>query len=90
MALLAEAVVIAFFILLAWAGMVVLDVLEGDTLVSLTWVPAQFTQSVIPIGAVLFVVCELLSMPGYLRMIASGQSAEHAEIEAEIQASGVR
>ena len=82
----AEFVVIAFFVLLAWAGWTVLQVLEGDTLISLTWMPVQVTQSVIPIGAVLFIVCELLSMPGYLAMIRSGISAEHAEIEAEIAA----
>ena len=84
-AYLAEALVLGFFVLLAWAGWEVLLVLEGESLVSLTWVPVQFTQSVIPIGAVLFVVCELLSAPGYLRMVATGQSLEHAEIEAEIE-----
>ncbi|NNF80305.1 MAG: TRAP transporter small permease subunit [Rhizobiales bacterium] len=81
----AEVFVIGFFVLLAWAGWEVLQVLEGESLVSLTWVPVQFTQSVIPIGAVLFVICELLSAPGYLRMVATGQSLEHAEIEAEIE-----
>jgi len=82
----AEAVFLAFFILLAWAGWEVLMVLEGDNLVSLTWMPVQFTQSVIPIGAVLFILCECLAMPDYLRMVAAGESLEHAEIEAEIQA----
>ena len=81
----AEALVLGFFVLLAWAGWEVLLVLEGESLVSLTWVPVQFTQSVIPIGAVLFVICELLSAPDYLRMVATGQSLEHAEIEAEIE-----
>ena len=82
----AELVFLAFFMLLAWAGWEVLQVLEGDNLVSLRWVPVQFTQSVIPIGAVLFIVCELLSLPEYLKMVAAGQSAEHLEIEAEIAA----
>lgn len=81
----AEALVLGFFVLLAWAGWEVLLVLEGESLVSLTWVPVQFTQSVIPIGAALFVVCELLSAPSYLKMVATGQSLEHAEIEAEIE-----
>lgn len=86
LAVFAQLVFLAFFILLAWAGWQVLLVLEGDSLVSLRWVPVQFTQSVIPIGAVLFIICELLSAPGYLRMVAAGQSAEHLEIEAEIEA----
>jgi len=86
LAVFAEIVFIAFFVLLAWAGWQVLLVLEGDNLVSLRWVPVQFTQSVIPIGAVLFIVCELLAVPEYFKMVASGQSAEHLEIEAEIAA----
>ena len=81
----AETLVLGFFVLLAWAGWEVVQVLEGESLVSLTWVPVQFTQSVIPIGAVLFVLCEALSMPEYLRMVATGHSLEHAEIEAEIE-----
>ena len=56
-----ETVIVAFFALVAWTGWRVLLVLEGSHLVSLPWVPAQFTQSVIPIGAVLFIVAELLS-----------------------------
>ncbi len=86
LAVFAELVFIAFFALLAWAGWVVLQVLEGDNLVSLRWVPVQFTQSVIPIGAALFIICELLAAPKYLKMVAAGQSAEHLEIEAEIEA----
>lgn len=82
----AEFIFLAFFVLLAWAGWEVLQVLEGDSLVSLTWVPVTITQSVIPIGAVLFIVCELLTLPSYLKMVAAGQSSEHADIEAEIQA----
>ncbi|MFK7890257.1 MAG: TRAP transporter small permease [Granulosicoccus sp.] len=86
LAVFAELVFIAFFVLLAWAGWQVLMVLQGTTLVSLRWVPVQLTQSVIPVGAVLFIVCELLAAPAYLRMIARGESAEHADIEAEIEA----
>jgi len=67
--LVAEAVVIGFFALFAWTGWVVLQVLAGDTLVSLPQVSVQLTQSVIPIGGVLFVVCQLLSLPGYLERV---------------------
>jgi len=61
--LLAEVIVVAFFALLAWVGWEVLLVLEGTYLISLPEVPTQFTQSVIPIGAVLYVVAQLLSLP---------------------------
>jgi len=44
-----------------------LVVLEGDTLISLPWISTQVTQSVIPIGAVLFIIAELLNMPQIIR-----------------------
>lgn len=79
--LLGEVLVIGFFVIMAWAGLEVLDVLEGETLVSLTWVPIQLTQSVIPIGAILFIVAELLSAPDYFKTIMSGHSTEHPDID---------
>ncbi|MGD1870305.1 MAG: TRAP transporter small permease [Neomegalonema sp.] len=81
----AEAVTIGFFVLMAWAGMTVLEVLQGEYLVSLTWVPVQFTQSVIPLGAVLLIVCALLRLPEYWTKTAAGISLEHAEIEEEVE-----
>lgn len=79
-----EVIVIGFFIALAYTGWQVLEVLEGERLVSLTWVPVQITQSVIPIGATLFIICELLSLPDYWQLTKSGTSIEHAEIEEEV------
>ncbi|MCB1478039.1 MAG: TRAP transporter small permease subunit [Tepidamorphaceae bacterium] len=81
----AEITVIGFFAIMAWTGMQVLQVLEGTYLISLTWIPVQLTQSVIPIGAVLFIICELLSLPEYWRMTMAGKSLEHAEIEEEVE-----
>jgi C4-dicarboxylate transporter, DctQ subunit len=83
--LLGEAIVLVFFFLMARAGLQVLEVLAGDTLVSLTWVPIQFTQSIIPIGAILFMLCQMLSLPGFLRLTAAGISLEHAEIDEEVE-----
>ncbi len=67
-----EVCVLAFFLLLAWVGMAVLEALEGDTLVSLPWVPVQLTQSVIPIGAALFILGQLLSLPEVLARARGG------------------
>ncbi len=78
--LVAEVIVLGFFVLLAQTGLEVLEVLEGDTLVALTWVPVQLTQSVIPIGAILFIIAELLSFPEYMRATVAGHSLEHPEI----------
>ena len=72
----AELCVYAFFLLLAWTGLVVLDVLEGDTLVSLPEISVQITQSVIPIGAALFLVCETLTLPGHWHRLRAGISHE--------------
>lgn len=60
--LLAEAITIGFFVLLAWVGYEVLLILKYDTLVTIE-IPLQYTQSVIPIGAVLYIVGELLNFP---------------------------
>lgn len=76
----AEALTIGFFVLLAWSGWKVLLILEGMNLISLTFVPVQFTQSVIPIGAALFILAELLSLPEYWRETMAGRSLENPEI----------
>ena len=82
----AEIIVIGFFAAMAYTGVEVLNVLEGDRLVSLTWIPVQLTQSVIPIGACLFILAELLSLPAYWRSVANGISLEHPELHAEQEA----
>jgi TRAP-type C4-dicarboxylate transport system permease small subunit len=65
--LVGELCVLAFLVVLAGAGVRVLSVLGGTSLVSLPWVPAAVAQSVIPIGAALFVVAQLISLPDVLR-----------------------
>jgi len=59
---LAEVAVIGFFAVVAWSGWQVLVAIGGTSLVSLPGVPARAAQSVMPIGAVLFIVAELLSV----------------------------
>jgi TRAP-type transport system small permease protein len=67
LAVFAEACVLAFFVLLAWVGYSVLEVLASDTLVSLPGVSVAYAQSVIPISALLFIVAELMVLPDLLR-----------------------
>ena len=67
-----ETFVFGFFILLVLVGINVLEILEGDALTSLTWVPTRLTQSVIPIGGMLFIIAEALSLPDQLRQAGSG------------------
>ncbi len=76
-----EAVVVAFFLVAAWAGWRVLVVLEGSGMVSLPWVPTRLTQSVIPIGSSLFVVAQLLSLPELLRAGEGGPPGADADAD---------
>jgi TRAP-type C4-dicarboxylate transport system permease small subunit len=68
----AEILVFGFFALAAWIGMEVVDILAGSTLVSLPWVSEQVAQSVIPIGAVLYIIGQALSLPEAWRKTMRG------------------
>jgi TRAP-type C4-dicarboxylate transport system permease small subunit len=66
-ALLAEALVFAFFVLLAWVGYSVLEVLAADNLVSLPAVSVAYAQSVIPISSLLFIIAQAFALPDVLQ-----------------------
>ena len=55
----AQIVVIAFFVLLGSVGASILPILSTDSMVSLSWVPMSVVQSVIPISAALIVIAEV-------------------------------
>lgn len=78
--ILSEICVLGFFTLLAWMGIDVLVILKGDTLVSLPQVPTRLTQSVIPIGAILFVIAEVLSIPRMLQKASEPDGFANIEI----------
>jgi TRAP-type C4-dicarboxylate transport system permease small subunit len=71
----AEAVVLSFFALVAWVGWRLFEIAEGDRLVSLPWVPLRVAQSIVPIGAVLFLAAEALSLPAAWREAARARPA---------------
>lgn len=75
---LTEVLVIAFFALLGWTGYSVLEVLATDNLVSLPWITVAWTQSAIPLSAVLVILAELVNLPQMMReargLSASGSS----------------
>lgn len=66
-----EACVIAFFLVLGWAGYQVLGVLATDYLVTLPKVSNDYVQSVIPIGSACYVIAVLLRLPAVLRGAAA-------------------
>jgi TRAP-type C4-dicarboxylate transport system permease small subunit len=66
-AVVAQLCTLAFFVLLAWVGYSILEILADDRLVSLPEVPVAYANSVIPISAILFIVGQLLVFPDVLR-----------------------
>ena len=76
---LAEALVFAFFLLLAWVGWGVMDMLATDFLISLPDVSSKYTQSLIPIGAVLFIIAQALNLPETLRAARAGHIKHQTE-----------
>jgi TRAP-type C4-dicarboxylate transport system permease small subunit len=66
-AVVAQLCTLAFFVLLAWVGYSILDILAEDRLVSLPQVSVAYAMSAVPIGAILFVVGQLLVFPEVLR-----------------------
>ncbi len=81
--LVADVLVVLFFLLLGWMGYDILGVLATDHLVSLPEVPVAYVQSVVPISAVLIVLAELVTLPRALadarapRDAAAGGEASH-------------
>lgn len=75
-------VTIFFFAVLAVMGIKVVEILGGDSLVSIPSVPLRVTQSVIPIASVLFIIAELLRLPDLLREARQGPLIDHEILEA--------
>jgi TRAP-type C4-dicarboxylate transport system permease small subunit len=77
-AVVAQLCTLAFFVLLAWVGYSILEVLATDRLVSLPEVPVAYAHAAIPISSVLFVVGQLLVFPEVLRKAQHVAGAEHS------------
>ena len=73
-----QACTLAFFVLLAWTGYSILEILASDRLVSLPAVSVAYAQSVIPVSALLIIVAQLLVFPELLREARRG-TLERAE-----------
>ncbi len=81
----AETVVIGFFLVIGYAGWYLLGIFGEETLVSLSWVPLSFTQSVIPVGAALFIIAEILSIPEAWHKAMAGIDFEKEMIDQAIE-----
>lgn len=83
--ILSELIVVGFFAIVGWYGYQVLEVLAWDALIALPSIGLNITQSVIPLSAALFIVCELLSLPGAWRKMCAGINSEEEEIAEAIR-----
>lgn len=63
----AQLLVIAFFVLLGGVGVAIMPVLATDALVSVPEIPMSIVQSVIPISSALIVIAELLQLAELIR-----------------------
>ena len=88
MLILGDLLFVGFFLILAWYGWQVIVLLAGGTLTSLPWISVSFTQSVIPIGCALIVLCQLATLPERWREARYGLALhddEHGAIEAAVR-----
>jgi TRAP-type transport system small permease protein len=69
--ILAEIVVVAFFVVVGWSGYEVLEVLATDNLVSLPSIRVSWIQSVVPISAVMIIIAEIATLPAVLEAAAN-------------------
>src|SRR5262249_37250119 len=67
LAVVAQLLVIGFFVLLGWVGGSILPIIAGESLVSVPAISMAVVQSVIPLSCVLIVVAELLELAVLVR-----------------------
>jgi TRAP-type C4-dicarboxylate transport system permease small subunit len=78
--LFAQVATLAFYVVLAWVGVSILEILASDTLVSLPWVSVAVANSVIPISAVLIIIAQVLVFPEVLDEARRGDVTKAEEL----------
>lgn len=78
--LFAQLCTLVFYVLLAWTGYTILEILKTDTMVSLPAVSIAVPNSVIPISAVLIIIAQLLVFPEVLREARRGAIGKAEEL----------
>jgi TRAP-type C4-dicarboxylate transport system permease small subunit len=76
----AQACTIAFYLLLAWAGFSIMEILATDYLVSLPKVSVAVAQSVIPISALLIVIAQVMMFPAAMDEALRGDIVKAEEL----------
>lgn len=83
--LFSEVIVLGFFAVMAWASYYLLAIFGEETLTSLDFITLSFAQSALPIGAVLFIVAQMCSLPKAWQLVSQGSSHESEEIQEAIR-----
>jgi TRAP-type C4-dicarboxylate transport system permease small subunit len=76
---LGEVLVIGFFAVTFWYGCVVLGVMDDEYLITLPFVPTALVQAIIPMGAALFILAEVLSIGDGWRKISPSSRVGEGE-----------
>ncbi len=76
----AQVCTLAFYVLLAWFGYLVLEILGSDRLVSLPEVSVAYAQSVIPLSAALIIIAQLMVFPEVLDEARRGRIEKAEEL----------
>jgi len=70
-------VIYGFFALMTYYGLIVIKLIQGETLTTLEWVPQSLVQSVIPVGSFLFMLSETLRLKeDYQSVMGQGEQQQ--------------
>jgi len=70
-------VIYGFFALMTYYGLIVMKLIQGETLTTLEWVPQSLVQSVIPVGSFLFMLSETLRLKeDYQSVMGQGEQQQ--------------
>jgi len=72
--------ILVFYVVLAWAGYSVLEILASDTMISLPDVSIAVPNSVIPISAAMIILAQLLVFPEVLAEARHGHIGKAEEL----------
>ena len=74
-----ESLTLAFFLALAWGGVRLLLVIQGERLMTVDWFPSAVAQAVIPVASIIFVIAELVTIPMAWNKLVDPSSESEAE-----------
>ena len=87
--LFSSGVTIFFFVLMAWVGTSLLPIIAGITLVSIPEVSQAIVMGALPVASAMFVLAELLKLPGLLDEARRGPLVDH-DLKEALEHVGVK